>query len=215
MSAFLSISLWVALATIIPGLVTMASLYGAFYIFLASYPGSLSMQVLDTNNWILCAAAATVMVLTQALGILLEEVLVKWRLLGPESLDIEIPKGIDPRGETSITIKPYYEYQGVYILLSELRENEDTQGHLKRVLAQFFLTNNTLISFMSGIVLMMVLVLYKPAIVTQGFIYATSLLVCLVISFNVARIRFMVMAKSLWAARRRRIKENGKNNEDI
>jgi hypothetical protein len=40
---------------------------------------------------------------------------------------------------------------------------------------------------------------------TAGMIYLGVLALCIIISYRVARIRFTVMAKALWAARRRRL----------
>lgn len=206
MGAFLGISLWVALATVVPGLVTIASLYGAAVIV---SPGCLGQYLGGGpigSDWVYAGLAVTAMVLTQAIGILLEGVLISKRWLGPEKLDLEIPAGIDPHGETSITLQPYFEYDGLYILLSELEEKEDAQGHLKRALAQFFLTNNTLVSFGLGIifaVLLAALCPSWPALARMGLCIGL-LGLCLALSYKVAVIRFGVMAKSLWAARRRR-----------
>ena len=128
-------------------------------------------------------------------GILLEKILVDRKMLGPDSRKISIAKGIDPHGRTSFTLHPYFEYQGLYILLAELREEEDTQGHLKRVLAQYFLTNNSLVAFSAGIIVTII----------RTIAYIAILAFFLFISFKVAVIRFEVMAKALWAARRRRL----------
>lgn len=207
MGAFLGISLWIALATVVPGLVTIAGIYGALVVInperFSPYLSKMGMA----NDWIWAGIAITIMVLTQALGILLEGLFVRRKLLGPESLNIEIPEGIDPHGETNVILKPYFEYQGLYILLAELREEEDTQGHLKRALAQFFLTNNTLISFLVGIIVAEIMVIVDPTLtaILKGGIFILILLGCLWVTYRVARIRFEVMAKALWAARRRRL----------
>ncbi|MFC1542079.1 hypothetical protein ACFL50_06490 [Candidatus Latescibacterota bacterium] len=208
MGAFLGISLWIALATVIPGLVTIAVVCGSIVIINPElFTFFLSTETY--NDWICASIAITIMVFTQALGILLEDFLVKNKLLGPKHLDINIPEGLDPHGETHVVIESYFEYEGMYILLAELRENEDTQGHLKRALAQFFLTNNTLISFLIGIAVT-ILLLISSLISNKGNflignIYLFVQLSCLWISFKVARIRFKVMARALWATRRRRL----------
>lgn len=206
MAAFLGISLWIALATVVPGLVTIAVLYGAVAMaspswFQSGFPAAASL-----GEWVYGGMAITVMVLTQALGILLEGILVRNHWLGPEQREIKIPQGIDPLGLTRFSLEPYAEYQGLYLLLAELRENEDTQGHLQRALAQFFLTNNTMISFTAGIAATL-LVMWRAqgANIAMALAYVAVLAACLVVSYAVARIRFEVMAKALWAARRRRI----------
>jgi hypothetical protein len=162
----------------------------------------------DASDWIWAGLGMFMMVMTQTFGILLEELLVGKKWLGPEILEVEIPEGIDPYGETRVRIEPYFEYQGLYILLSELRENEDSQGHLKRALAQFFLTNNTLISFASGILLTLVTLglFFDQGALIRAVLYILFLSLFLVVSFKVAKIRFEVMAKALWAARRHRSK---------
>ena len=209
MSAFLGISLWVALATVVPGLVTIACLYGAIVIVSPSYIGQYLESVCQPNDWICAGIGISIMVLTQAIGIILEDLLVGKRWLGPEIRDIEIAEGIDPHKETHIQLKPYFEYEGLYILLAELREDEDTQGHLKRALAQFFLTNNTLVSFGTGITFAFVICALFPSwdSLIRAAVYAAVLSIFLILSYKVAAIRFEVMAKSLWATRRRRLTE--------
>lgn len=217
MEAFLSVSLWIVLATVVPGLVTIAALYGAYNVLNPGFLQPYVSRLQSTSDWLWASLAIAIMVLTQALGILLEGILVRKRWLTPEgreSRKITIAEGIDPHNphrETEVTLKPYYEYQGIYILLAELRENEDAQGHLKRALAQFFLTNNTLVSFIAGIVATLSIVIIestiKPSLglAVKGAFCITALIVCFIVSFKVARIRFEVMAKALWATRRRRI----------
>ena len=97
MSAFLNISIWVALATVIPGLVTIAAICGAYTIAEFSSESAVFTNFPDIDNWMMVSVAVAIMILTQALGILLEDVLVRSRKLGPDSLEFDIPKGIDPR----------------------------------------------------------------------------------------------------------------------
>lgn len=205
MAAFLGISLWIALATVVPGLVTIATVYGAAILI---SPDSFRIYLTDlkeVNEWVYSGIAITMMVMTQALGILLERVLINRQWLGPAERRVQIPEGIDPRGYTDFPLKPYLEYKGLYLLLAELREHDDSQGHLQRALAQFFLTNNTVISYTAGIVAAL-LILWQAecADMTKGAIYIGVMGACLVVSFTVARIRFEVMTKALWAARRNR-----------
>lgn len=206
MGAFLGISLWIALATVVPGLVTIAVLYGALLIIHPTFAMQLIASFESQNDWFLAGVTITVMVLTQALGILLEGIRVKRRWLGPSVREIDLPDGIDPYGETQLKLSPYFEYEGLYILLAELTEHEDSQGHLKRSLAQFFLTNNTLVSFLTAIIFSAVLLILEPAnqIIIRSGLYIILMVFCLTISYKVALIRFEVMAKSLWATRRRR-----------
>jgi hypothetical protein len=205
MGAFLGISLWVALATVVPGLITIACLFGALQVV---NPRCIeSLLAVPDNDWVWSGLAVTVMVLTQALGILLENFLVSSRRLGPEVVEIDIPKGIDPHHDTHVRLQPYFEYEGLYILLSELREDEDTQGHLKRSLAQFFLTNNTLVSYSLGIAFAIIFLVICPSwpAMQRCAGYTLIMALCLLLSYKVTTIRFGVMAKSLWATRRRRM----------
>lgn len=216
MAAFLGISLWIALATVAPGLVTMAAVYGAFALISPSSIGSYIADLKGFNEWVYAGAAITTMVLTQFVGILLEGILVHQHCLGPLKKEVEVPEGIDPCGLTKFSLEPYSEYDGLYLLLAELRENEDSQGHLQRAIAQFFLTNNMMVSFTGGILAAILMMWYaeKPNL-TAGFIYIWALTVCIMVTYTVARIRFVVMAKALWAARRRRLEPARGESEKV
>ena len=216
MGSFLAISLWVALATVIPGLVTLAVLYGAYIIINPEFLKPWVNLLPTTSDLFWTALAITTMILTQAFGILLENVLVRLKLLGPRRMKIEIKPGIDPRGGTNIKIDPYDEYEGIYILLAELEENDDAQGHLKRCLAQFFLTNNTLVAFLAGILATIILTISATdsLMMIKGCVYFWILFIFLMVSFKVAKVRFKVMSKTLWAARRRRLPVDGKSKSD-
>jgi hypothetical protein len=216
MQAFLGISVWIALATVLPGLVTIAVLYGAFALANPALLEAGVPAIEGLNEWVFGGLAITIMILTQALGILLEGLFIRNQWLGPAQRDIRIPEGIDPLGLTHFSLEPYAEYQGLYLLLAELREHEDAQGHLQRALAQFFLTNNTLISYASGIVATLLIGWYTAGSDTlMAQIYLAVLAVCLLVSFKVARIRFEVMAKALWAARRRRIEPEEETGQKV
>lgn len=205
MGALVGISLWIALVTVVPGLITIAVIYGAFAS--AQVDGEavswLSLQV--NNDWIAAAIAVTIMVLTQALGILLEEMLVHLRLLGSKSQKITVSEGLYLEGEGEIELQPYREYAGLYILLSQL-DDEDSQGHLRRTVAQFFLTNNSLVSFLAGLIISLALAfsVSNPAGVLY---YSLGLFLCLVLSYRVAMLRFREMTKSLWAVRTLKVRE--------
>lgn len=212
MQAFLGISVWVALVTVCPGLVTLAVIYLSVALL---RPEAMSGFLLDwkgLTEWTHAGLALTVMILTQALGVLLERVMVRRRLLGPERETVSIPEGIDPDGARSYTLERYQEYEGLYMLLAELDEHEDTQGHLQRAVAQFFLSNNTLVSFAIGICVTLALLIQaagraEAATLAElaGSAYLAGLVAALVVSHEVAVIRFGVMGKALWAARRARL----------
>ena len=203
MAAFLGISIWIALATVVPGLVTITALYGAQA---ATGTTGLEAHFSMEGEWLPAGVAITIMILTQALGILLERALIKHKLLGPVERPLVIPPGIDPAGGGEYTLHAYEEYQTLYLLLAELCEDDDAHGHLQRALAQFFLTNNTLVSFAVGIAYTLLeLWLVPTATLLRGMIYVGALIACMVVSYQVALIRFDVMLKALWAARRCRL----------
>ncbi|GGX40814.1 hypothetical protein [Saccharospirillum salsuginis] len=201
MNAMLGISLWVALVTVVPGLVTVATLYGAVRI---AAPDALVLILgggTTVTTWVWTGVLVTVMVLTQALGILLEEGLVRLGWLGTT---------FKPHRESgqSKPVSVYDQYRQLYYLLAELRPDDDAQGHLQRTVAQFFLTNNTLVSFITGLLVTVMLAFsaYGVGGSMAVFGYAVFLILCLVVSYRVAVIRFREMAKSIWAARQVRAK---------
>lgn len=208
MAAVLGVSVWFALVTVVPGLVTLAVAWGAIVIVPRPVPEVLtSVGVADTT--LAVAVAVTVMLVTQAFGILLEEkVLVPRKWLGHGPWTRTLKPGIDPLHETDFAIDPYEEYDGLYLLLAELRADDDTRGHLERAVAQFFLTVNTIISFSLGIVTTVVLVVTEQsaAAMARGGIYAACLAVIAAVSWQVAVSRFELMGWSLSATRRRRVR---------
>ncbi len=206
MAAFLGISIWITLAMVIPGLVTLAVVVCAFLLMSTCGVGFSLAALTGLGEWVIAGIVMWIMVMNQAIGILLEAYLVHGQWLGRPNRLIAIPPGIDPLGNTTFILHPYQEYQGMYLLLAELREHEDEHGHLQRSLAQFFLTNNVMVSFSLGLVTTLVLFFNAQACDWHWpSFYGAMLLTCLVISFRVAKIRFEVMTKALWAARRHRL----------
>lgn len=208
MAAVLGLSVWFALVTVVPGLVTLAVVWGAIVVVPRPVPELLtSVGVADTT--LAVAGAVTVMLVTQAFGILLEEkVLIPRRWLGRGPWARTLERGIDPLDETEFAIDPYQEYDGLYLLLAELRTDDDTRGHLERAVAQFFLTVNTIVSFSLGIVVTGVLVVAEQSLAAavRGSAYAACLLLIVAVSWQVATSRFELMGWSLSATRRRRVR---------
>jgi hypothetical protein len=209
MGAFLGISLWVALATVVPGLVTIAVVFCAIVIANPTIICSGNNIFTIPSDWVIAGIAITIMVLTQALGILLEELLVKLHLF-PGCTQLTVPSEFCSKGEKDIDA--YKQYDKLYILLAQLTEHEDSQGHLKRAAAQFFLTNNTLVSFFAGIIVSLVLAIVNNARGEYLFFYTLSMFFCLIISYWVAVIRFRVMAKCIWITDAVREKKRLKNS---
>jgi hypothetical protein len=198
MAAFLGISLWIALATVVPGLITIAAIYGAC---VATGTSGLERHLATSGDWVPSAIAITIMILTQSLGILLERILTDRKWLGPEERPRTIPPDIDPRCELEFVLKPYLEYQGIYLLIAQMKESDDAHGHLQRALAQFFLSNNTLVSFAAGLAATLI-ALGAGGDVHGGLVYLGLMVACLLVTFQVVMIRFEVMAKALWAVHR-------------
>jgi len=211
MAALVGITLWIVLATVFPGFVTIAVLYGALVVITPELlQGGINVAGMD-SEWLWFAIAVTAMVLTQAVGILLEELLIHMHWLGGQEKAIKCPAGLVPNDKTEFILKPYEEYQGLYIIIAQLREGEDSQGHLKRALAQFFLTNNTLVSFTVGIITAIALAIGRDmGISVNAVLYISGLIVCLLVSYFVAVIRFKVMAKALWAVRTMKLVDTNK-----
>lgn len=196
MSALFTLSYWIALVTVVPGLVTLAAVYGAVAFVDDGTWASVSSGLEATNEWILVAGAVAVMVLTQGSGILLEEVLVGLRLLGRGPIP---PHGIDR----------YDEYGRLYVLLARMTADDDAHGHLRRAVAQFFLTLNTLVSFGAGIAAAWIVVASSSPAASHpaadawasAWLYTLAMLACLGVSYAVAVIRMREMARSIRAVR--------------
>lgn len=206
MNSLIAISLWIALVTVIPGLVTIATLFGAFAFVDPEYASTLNVT---TTEWIWGAVAVVMMVLTQAVGILLEGVLVDRRWLG--DTDLTMRDGLLDADQFPIeTIHPYEEYERLYLLLVRMHEGDDPYGHLERAVAQFFMTNNTLVSFGAGIVatagILAVSITTQGVasdVLVRGVLYLGGLLTALSVSYYVAIARFQVMTLSIWSLRTR------------
>lgn len=204
MNSLIAVTLWITLVTVIPGLITIAVVFGAGAVV---DPALVARVDVQASDWVWLSVAAAVMVLTQAVGIILEGVLVGRRWLGRKPIrHDEHLLGTDsfPTG----SIDPYEEYDRLYYLLVRLEKDDDAYGHLERAVAQFFLTNNTLVSFGVGIAVTLVVVAVSvsvrgptAAVLLSGGLYAGGLMLALAVSYVVAVARFRVLAKSAWSLR--------------
>jgi hypothetical protein len=208
MNSLIAVTLWITLVTVVPGLITIATLFGAGAVV---DPALVSRVEVQASEWIWLSVAVAVMVLTQAVGIVLERWLVDGGHLGSEKIEwSEKRLQPPPLFEESMTINPYHEYERLYYLLVRLTGTDDAYGHLERSIAQFFLTINTLVSFSIGIVatalVVAVSVLVRgptTGVFVRGGLYLGVLALALVVSHAVAVARFEVMAKSTWSLRTR------------
>lgn len=199
MGAFFSISFWIALATVIPGFIAA----GVLYLCIAAAGLDIAFP---ESDWAALGILIGIMVLTQAFGILLEEVLVRFRLLGTPEQTFFVPDPARTGDVLRVAIEPYEQYRVVYGLLVQLGKDEDPHGHLERALVQFFLTNNSLVAFGGGALMAFALALgATPAQGSSGLVLiGLGCLVCLAVSYRVAAIRFRVVAESVWALRKLR-----------
>ena len=197
MNALTGISLWIALVTVIPGLVTLTVILGAIQLAAPDILAPYISEPQQISSWIWFAIAVTIMVLTQALGIILEEILVTFKLLGK---DFKINKGLPNEKKYSV----YEQHGRLYFLLARLNSEDDAHGHLQRTIAQYFLTNNTLTSFVIGVVITFILALHPngAGISNEVILYLVFLVLCILLSYTVAVIRFREMAKSIWAVKK-------------
>jgi hypothetical protein len=106
MSAFLSISVWITLATAIPGLITIAVVFWSIVIVNFEWLYNLRHPLEDASTWVWGGSVALIMVMTQQFGIILEGVLVRRRWLGSGELSVELAPGIDPYQVTHIVTIP-------------------------------------------------------------------------------------------------------------
>lgn len=204
MNSLISVSLWIALVTVVPGFITIAAVFGAVAVVDPDYASVLNIT---SNEWIWGSVAVTVMILTQATGILLEAVLVNHEWLGPS--DIPLSDGFEGPSETpGESIQPYDEYDRLYLLLVRIQEGEDAYGHLERAVAQFFLSNNTLVSFGIGIVttvgllgISLVAQEFSFGVLSRSGLYLGGLVIAFSISYYAAIARFQVMTVSAWSLR--------------
>jgi hypothetical protein len=210
MNSLIAVSLWIALVTVVPGLITIATVYGAFAVV---GPADASALPAAGNDFLLGAGAVAIMVLTQAIGILLEGILVRREWLGAAVVTLRDDL-LDPEEFPREPIYPYREYDRLYLLLVRMRDGADPYGHLERAVAQFFLTNNTLVSFGAGIAATVGLV--GVSIATQGadldvlvraVLYLVGLTAALAVSYHVAVARFRVMTLSTWSLRTERSRD--------
>ncbi len=98
MTAFFNISVWITLAMVIPGLVSMATLFGAMVVGNTCSLLPAASAVKEFSDWAVAGVAVTIMIMTQAVGIQLESFLVDHQWLGPDKIVILIPRRRRPVG---------------------------------------------------------------------------------------------------------------------
>jgi len=203
MNALLGISLWITLVTVFPGFVTIALLVLSAYVLRPELISAGALDAVPGSGTVLLSVFVTIMILTQFVGILLESLLTRTCLLGRTESKTAVVF-LAPRGATTLTEKVdrRKEYGYRYQLLALFGENDDAHGHLKRVLAQFFMTNNVMAAILIAFVFSAALCGFDGALTWRpaGF-YLLSLFAFFVLALLTAGIRFRTMAISLRSAR--------------
>lgn len=207
----LGFSLWIALVTVIPGLITIASVAGAVWIFVPEIAGTVG--VLE-NQLFALAVVAAIMLVTQSIGITLESLLTEYRLLGHES--VEIPSEV--AGEPT-EVDPYEQYKLLYFTLVSMGPEDDPNSHVERAVAQFFLSNNALVAFGTGLVTTFGLASWSALtgtltgpVLWSAVAYVIGLAVFLIAVYHITRIRFRVMTKAVWTLRNQPLTEGQASN---
>ena len=106
MTAFFNISVWITLAMVIPGLVSMATLFGAMVVGDTCSLLPAASAVKEFSDWAVAGVAVTIMIMTQAVGILLESFLVDHKWLGPETIASSSPRALIPLAREPLNCSP-------------------------------------------------------------------------------------------------------------
>ena len=198
MSPFSSLTIWIVLATVIPGFITIACLYLIFsWVFQGEH---LCLPAL--NNWIGVSLAISIMIITQTFGILQEKMFMCCELY---------PKDI--KGINGEDIDVENTYKRMYGVLAGLQKEDDTHGHMQRIIGQYFLTVNNLVAYVLSIIVVMVILLLNPELYSLRVVGFTLVMVLLYIfTFFVMRVRFRSMIQSVSVLQNRIAKREEKES---
>lgn len=179
------------MATILPGVITIACLY----VLLKWIFPDCNLVFPELYTWFGLSVAIAIMVITQTLGICVEYLISKTYPKKVRVTDIKTLTGKE------IDAAEYY--NSLYSLISVFKEEDDRHGHIQRIISQYFLTLNSLVSFTIGLV--SALILYFSVHCNAGFYrflaYMIAMVLLLVITFMALRIRYNVMIICLWSVR--------------
>lgn len=203
MSGFLELSLWVVLAEVVPGIMSIGCLYGAYEMV---NPGALesTLRAIPADiDWVWSGLVVSATVMTHVLGTLVEGVLVTKKWLGPEIQEVDIPHGVASQEAGSSQLNPYSEFENRYVVLTLHDEHHANHAQLKRIFSRFLLANNILVSLGMGIAFAIVNFVISPSwhVFGRCIGYSGVMVICLVLTYKLAVIRFNDLARSLWASR--------------
>jgi hypothetical protein len=199
MNILSSFSLFIILAAVVPGMITLACLSVACMFVYPDYWAAVS-NYLVVSDWLIWVFSIAVMFLNQFLGIGLEWLLKKCKMLPFKDMEISSLKFSGTKCiEENVTVDPDEVYKKMYCILGRLRDCDDRHGHVQRVAGQFFLMVNTMISFILTIAFVLMDVGGK-AIPNMAFTLTFGLSLMLLIAYFGARIRFKTMIKVFYNA---------------
>lgn len=211
MGSLSSMTIWIVLSTIVPGLISIACVSVIIYFIFPDY----AVNISNLNEWIMLSLCVFIMILNQFLGILLEKTLIYLKMM-PSRIDydstIELFKKNGNKSKNELLslnnikweIDTNQIYSNIYFIISQMKPDDDAYGHVQRIISQYFLTNNTIVPFLGSSVFILIhlyLCGYYQISTTKTIeIILLFIMVLLsLISYFTARIRFCSMIKCLYS----------------
>lgn len=192
MNAFSSLTIWIILATVIPGLITIACVFIIINWVFPHY----SIEYSQINNWFGFSIVVAIMIITQSFGVGLESILQKTFPKKINSIKITNPT------REKVEIAADDEYKGLYCVISGFKEGDDKHGHIQRIIGQYFLTANILVSYLAAILIVTALVFFSNELYpTRIIVFLLVMVLLCAITLFTLRMRYKVMIQSLWTIR--------------
>lgn len=192
MNIFNTLSSWIILSLVLPGLVTLAILYILLdWIFLIDIGTFAS----ETSNWIGLSIAVSIMILTQTVGVVKERCLTNlwFRRIKPYRVKTFKHHKIN----ASEKIYPAGQFRHQYHLLLLLRNIDDPHGHLNRIAGQFYLSVNTSAACMIGLLVFIVLWITDGWEASDG-LFLGCLFLIYALTLYLVRIRYRILTEAIW-----------------
>ena len=196
MNVFSSLTLWIILATIIPGLITIACI---FIIINWVFP-NIYEEYCQLSNWYELSLAVAIMIITQTLGIIQEKIFDVLKMFPKKTEGINDYGILNDLSLDKNKIEAKKEYKYLYFLMSILQKEDDKHGHIQRIVGQFYLTLNNLVSYFIGLVVMFLL-LFVESYNNRVLIFAIVMIVLYLLTFIAMRIRYKRLVKTIWITR--------------
>ncbi len=199
MNTFSSLTLWIILAIVMPGLVTISCL---LVIFQWVYPEvGHSFYAIAMNSWYEFSFIIAIMIVTQVVGIVQEQILNGLKLF-PSQVElsagaVKLAKKLKIKAKR---INPSEEYGLLYMVLAMLQPDDDKHGHIQRVAGQFFLTVNCMASYLIGALVALAMAI-RHGMTSETVMFLIAMLILYVFTFKAMQVRFTSLVSSLWIAR--------------